>query len=362
MTKLLIASRPDDTHAHFVKLAMEKYGHSVDILYPADFPSQLTHSLYIKNNKFSWQADGKDCELQQTDYDVVWYRRPLKPFIPNYIHPDDLYNVKKENNLFAQNLWRVIFPNTVWINPVNASINTNCKLLQLKIADNCQLKIPNTLISNDPTEIKFFIVANEAKVIYKTIHPMAWYEDNCLSLTYADDIAITDLPSDPILQVTPGIYQRKIPKDHELRITYMGDRYIAVKIDSQAHELAKADWRYAPTKQLSLEQVSLPKSIDQACREMMQKLGIVFGCFDFIVTPDGEYYFLEVNEQGQFLWIEDVNPDIKLLQPFIEFVTNINHSNKIIRPMHVALSDFNMQAQHCLKHAIENHINPPLYN
>lgn len=32
----------------------------------------------------------------------------------------------------------------------------------------------------------------------------------------------------------------------------------------------------------------------------MRKLGIIFGCFDFIVTPDEEYVFLEVNPMGQF--------------------------------------------------------------
>ncbi len=52
----------------------------------------------------------------------------------------------------------------------------------------------------------------------------------------------------------------------------------------------------------------------------MKKLGLVFGCFDFIVTPDNEYYFLEVNEQGQFLWIEEVNPDIKILDAFVNLL------------------------------------------
>ena len=36
----------------------------------------------------------------------------------------------------------------------------------------------------------------------------------------------------------------------------------------------------------------------------MRKMGLVFCALDFIVTQDDEYVFLEVNEQGQFLWIE----------------------------------------------------------
>jgi hypothetical protein len=52
----------------------------------------------------------------------------------------------------------------------------------------------------------------------------------------------------------------------------------------------------------------------------MRSLGIVFGCFDFIVTPAGEHVFLEVNPMGQFLWIEEAQPEIRLLAPFVDFL------------------------------------------
>ena len=52
----------------------------------------------------------------------------------------------------------------------------------------------------------------------------------------------------------------------------------------------------------------------------MHRLGIVFGSFDFIVTPDDEYVFLEVNEQGQFLWIEEYNASFHMLDLFVHFL------------------------------------------
>lgn len=58
------------------------------------------------------------------------------------------------------------------------------------------------------------------------------------------------------------------------------------------------------------------------CRALMKRLGLVFGCFDFIVTPAGEYVFLEINQMGQFLWIEEANPDFPLLQMFCDFITS----------------------------------------
>lgn len=61
----------------------------------------------------------------------------------------------------------------------------------------------------------------------------------------------------------------------------------------------------------------MPKLIEQQCVALMKKLGLAFGCFDLIVTPENEYYFLEVNEQGQFLWVEEENPNISMLNTFI---------------------------------------------
>src|SRR5882672_6715415 len=45
-------------------------------------------------------------------------------------------------------------------------------------------------------------------------------------------------------------------------------------------------------------------------------LGLAFGCIDLIVTPEGEHIFLEVNEMGQFLWVEQDEPRSELLRCF----------------------------------------------
>ena len=49
---------------------------------------------------------------------------------------------------------------------------------------------------------------------------------------------------------------------------------------------------------------------------LMRMLGLAFGCIDLIVTPQGEYVFLEVNEMGQFLWVEQREPACPLLRAF----------------------------------------------
>ena len=38
---------------------------------------------------------------------------------------------------------------------------------------------------------------------------------------------------------------------------------------------------------------------------MLYDLGLVYGAFDFIRTPDDDLVFLEVNPTGEWAWLED---------------------------------------------------------
>jgi D-alanine-D-alanine ligase-like ATP-grasp enzyme len=37
----------------------------------------------------------------------------------------------------------------------------------------------------------------------------------------------------------------------------------------------------------------------------MNMLDLRFGALDFLVTPEGEWVFLEINPNGQWAWIEE---------------------------------------------------------
>jgi hypothetical protein len=71
-----------------------------------------------------------------------------------------------------------------------------------------------------------------------------------------------------------------------------------------------------------VEPYQLPEEIELKILRFMRRMGLVFGSLDMIVTPEGEYIFLEVNEQGQFLWLEAYNPDLRVLDAFTHFVLN----------------------------------------
>jgi hypothetical protein len=137
-------------------------------------------------------------------------------------------------------------------------------------------------------------------------------------MSFTSRVTEDRLVEDDLLRSTPGIYQELVPKAFELRVTVMGDCILTAKIESQDTQHGKLDWRRAP-EEVKARAFELPSGVADLCLRLMARLGIVFGCFDFIVTQGGDYVFLEVNEAGQFLFLEQ-DIGLPLLDRFSDFL------------------------------------------
>ncbi len=322
--KFLIPTEPDDTHAILAKLALEDQGHNVRFLFTADQPTKLKNSVLIDNDTYQWRSTDRYASIVENDYDVVWWRRARKPYLPKDItNASDYKFVVRENMMFYESLTNNMAPQAWWINPKEAAVRANSKLLQLKVATDCGMTIPTTLCSNNPQDIRYFLLKHENEgVIYKPLSPAFWFEEEQMRIAYTSKVSFLELPNNKILQVAPGIFQKEIKKKYELRITCFGDFLVAAKLHSQNHTEGKTDWRAIPEGKMTIEPYVLPSSLEHQIRKFMQKMGLVFGALDFIVSEDNDYVFLEINEQGQFLWVEEYNSDFKMLDIFIQFLLN----------------------------------------
>ena len=52
--------------------------------------------------------------------------------------------------------------------------------------------------------------------------------------------------------------------------------------------------------------MDLPERVSEACRDLVQRLGLAFGAIDLLQTTSEEYVFLEVNPNGQWHWLEQI--------------------------------------------------------
>jgi glutathione synthase/RimK-type ligase-like ATP-grasp enzyme len=317
--RLLIATFPGDVHALEVALVLRARGHEVVQWFGGDFPTLQTASVDLDGTATRWSASGKDLELAEPSFDVVWNRRSAAPVLPERMHPGDRPVAQRECQDFLDCLAELCAPRAFWVNPLASRRRADLKLVQLHEARRAGLEIPRTLSSNDPRRIRAFLAEAGGPVIYKAFYPALWRDGDELAHLLTSEVDAASLPPDDVLRLTPGIFQPRIEKAHELRVTVMGARTVTARIVSQAQAATRLDWR-ARTLDLGLEPDELPAAVERGVHELMRRLGLVFGCLDFIVTPDGRHVFLEVNPMGQFLWVEHANPSLRVLGPFCEFL------------------------------------------
>lgn len=319
MTHVLIPTVASDLHAAAVILALRRKGHRATPVFGCDLPTRQVVSLRLSGMAPPAVSIADDTGvLTVADVDTVWLRRPAPPVLPDDMHPGDRQIAARELESFARATWSLLAPDAFWVSPLDAQRRAAHKPLQLREAVAAGLRIPPTLVSNDPIAIRA-LVAGAGPVVYKPFRPAAYAEGAGVALAYTSVITVDDLPDDDTLRLCPGIFQPLLAKRHELRVTCIGDHLIAARLDSQGAEATRVDWRGAGGR-VPLEPEELPGPLAHACRRLMRRLGLVSGCIDLVVTPDGHAVFLEVNEQGQWLWLEEGAPSLHLLDRFAELL------------------------------------------
>lgn len=326
---IFIAAKVGDMHAVAVDRILKAKGCDSRRLYLADFPSKQCITFHMKGNTTQIAIDGPEIDFEldlqskekkRNSVDVFWDRRPTQPVLPNTLCDADKIIAARECKALVQSVLPLLKQNAFVVNPAGQRLDANCKLNQLYAAKSVGLCTPPSLFSNDPIMIRDFIRHHEERVIHKLAYPAMWRGDGKCYFAVTSIVTADDLPSDEIMRLSPGIFQSLIEKKFEVRVNYMGGFMVATRINSQELSDTATDWR--PNQQkISMVPMDLPDSISEKIRALMAQLNLVFGCLDFIVSPGGRYYFLEVNPQGQFLWVED-RTGIPLLDMFSEFLMN----------------------------------------
>lgn len=253
----------------------------------------LLKSNFNFDNDLNFSIDGVK------SFKSVWFRRTKLPDI-KVSNPHEKIYLLNEYETLLKNLFSTI--DAKWFsNPFNIYKAEN-KLYQLKIAKNIGFKIPNTLITNSKESLKEFYYSNSKKIIIK---PLSQSKLNCNGETefiFTNDLKKEHIETLEKYELTPCIYQEKIEKNIELRITVVGEKVFSSGVNSQLFENTRTDWRKGKQEFFKEE---IPKDIEEKCKLIVKKLGLQFGAIDLIKDTNGNYIFLEINPNGQWVWIEN---------------------------------------------------------
>jgi hypothetical protein len=324
---VIIVTLPGDYHAHAIRWAVRKLGGDVRILYPFDICSSSEWSFDPGTGLLRIDSRGSQQAVRRSEYDTVWMRRPAG-ILPLKNIADSVQRAVAEDELrgFVAGILSWLETRKFTVNPIDASGFASLKSFQLPLAAELGLTGPRTLISNSPTEILSFFESCGNELVYKPLRAALW------TLASGDKTAVpTTLITDKSLLLEsdlrsgPGIYQEKIVKQAEIRATFMGKSVFAweKRFETRPPEELDIDWR-TMLKGAEHHVHHLPDGIKAKCFELMAALKLVYGAFDFAIDQNGEYQFLEVNPQGQFLWGDQLGLGLNQLEAFAEFLLSGN--------------------------------------
>jgi glutathione synthase/RimK-type ligase-like ATP-grasp enzyme len=208
----------------------------------------------------------------------------------------------------SRGLWHALeYAGVFCVNPATSVAMWEDKLTQLVVADQVGLATPVTRYLCDLSAAADFADAHGGEIVYKPFTPYFGPPrvDGHITELYSQVVSASELRAQAgdNLVATPGIFQPYVHKAFELRVVYVGGTIFACRIESQQSTVADKDWRrydLANTPHLVHE---LDATVERKIGELMRRMNLRFGSLDFIVTPDGEHVFLEVNPVGQFGWI-----------------------------------------------------------
>jgi glutathione synthase/RimK-type ligase-like ATP-grasp enzyme len=106
----------------------------------------------------------------------------------------------------------------------------------------------------------------------------------------------------------PMYFQKYIEKKYEYRVTIVGDQVFSCQIDSQKAKKAatKIDWRAYDIENTPHYSVELPESLNGKLLHLARNNNLNYCAIDLIEDVNGQYWGLDINPMGQYLWIEDL--------------------------------------------------------
>ena len=293
MSKILVITSLPDPHIEIVRKHLPQ-GVLIEIFDPRELA--LSGEITISQEGFLSKL-GKEFPLS------IWYRKP------KFLQIEDLEGMSIPKDYFSSILslheegYSLIFatyPDCLWVSNPYAIKKASNKLTQLLTAANFGFKIPKTIFSSAPEDIEEFR-SQVGDLVMKPLGLPYAKVNGVNSWLYATLIPSRQKMDYEGLGITPMIFQERITKVFDLRVTVIGEQVFGCKIVSK-----DLDWRLSQSKTDTIyTPFTLENSFAQKCIEITKYLGLNFGAFDFVKSIEEEIFFLEINPNGQWGFIEE---------------------------------------------------------
>lgn len=296
---LLVTNRRDIT-IDYVVAELKRRKTPFFRLNTEDLPSaRCTMSAFPRS---AWSLLFGEHEVSGSDVKAAYFRRPAPPASNLTITDNgEREYAEAEWGAFLKSLYSRL--EGLWLNAPMDIFASEDKPKQLTLASEIGFHVPQVMITNDITTVRKVI--QEGPAIGKPLRQalINGEQERVIFTTRLERLNDSDLDA---IAMAPFIVQTEIRKQYDVRVTVVGSQVFATAIRSQEHEETKVDWRQGSRPDLKHERIELPREVEEQCAALMKRLNLRYGAIDFICDQQGKFWFLEINPNGQWAWIENL--------------------------------------------------------
>ena len=189
-----------------------------------------------------------------------------------------------------------------------------CKISQTEAAAAAGLAVPDTLVTEDAAAAAAFCRRHGGQVVFKPYRHNIWQVGPGQFATSRTQRVETAKLEAARLSL-PSIFQEVITKRAEIRVCVFADQMLSVRQRPKTPRSDDAvDWRRHVRQGDDLDRIELPVDVKEAVFRLCKGLRVQLATLDLAEDRNGRLWFLDFNPNGQFLYLEEVRPDLPVLR------------------------------------------------
>ncbi len=298
--RVLVLTAPVDPTADMVLMHLDRLSVPFVRMDGASFPTELSLAAHLRPSG-PWQVGLGDARLD--DLTAIYYRRPGRFVFDSAVPSEEIGWCEGQAR---HGFWGVLesLPAT-WVNHPTRVGWAEYKPRQLAVAAAVGLSVPPTLVTNLPDAVVAFADEHRGDIVTKVLYARMPRDQ----AGHPAGVAYTTLvpperAGEDTIGLTAHLFQARVPRRCDVRLTVVGQRMFAAELyPDNGTPPPGLDWRQHHDR-VRYRSCQVPDTVAAAVLALMNRLGLSFGALDFVVTPDHEWVFMEINPNGQWAWIE----------------------------------------------------------
>ena len=291
----VLSGSPDrDPCIALVQRALEARGATLTAVSAAGFPDRLPLRLALDGTRTAAALGPHDLGAAR----AIWVRdmAPAQGF-PEGMRADHRAAAEAQSEAALSSLFACV--EGFVLDPIEALAGTGYKPRVQQLAARVGLDVPRTLVTNDPEGAAAFVRAQPGGAICKLIDSGSVTLERSAFPT--SEVSEDDLAHLGGLRLSPIIFQEKLAKELELRITVVAHEvFVAAVAPGDA-----VDVRMVPRLVHGYREYGgLPADVRALLLRLLDRLALNFATADLVKTRDGRWVLLEVNSVSFFDHIE----------------------------------------------------------